>query len=53
MCESWSLDDLVDMTEGDMEALLEFYESGNVPTLQGLHGEQPEHTGFDGSFGWW
>ncbi|KAJ5179232.1 hypothetical protein N7492_002442 [Penicillium capsulatum] len=34
VCESWSLDDLVDMTEQDMEALLAHYQSGATPSLQ-------------------
>ncbi|KAL1961938.1 hypothetical protein VTN77DRAFT_767 [Rasamsonia byssochlamydoides] len=34
VCESWSLEDLVEMTEGDMDALLRFYESGQVPSLE-------------------
>ncbi len=54
VCESWSLEDLVDMKEEDMEALLEFYEPGTVPSLQSLrHGEGLDGFGFDGSFGWW
>ncbi len=54
VCESWSLEDLVDMNEEDMEALLEFYEPGTVPSLQSLrYGEGLDEFGFDGSFGWW
>ncbi|KAJ5736458.1 Siroheme synthase domain 3 [Penicillium malachiteum] len=34
VCESWSLDDLVQMTEQDMDGLLSHYESGKVPALQ-------------------
>lgn len=36
VCESWSLDDLVQMTEHDMEALLAHYKSGETPSLQHL-----------------
>lgn len=42
------------MNEEDMEALLEFYEPGTVPSLQSLrYGEGLDEFGFDGSFGWW
>ncbi|KAJ6096987.1 hypothetical protein N7486_007733 [Penicillium sp. IBT 16267x] len=34
VCESWSLDDLVEMTEQDMDGLLSQYRPGTVPTLQ-------------------
>lgn len=34
VCVSWSLDDLVAMTEKDMDALLKNYQSGDVPNLQ-------------------
>ena len=51
VCESWSLEDLTDMTEGDMEALLGFYKAGKVPFLGQLR-DSPIFE-FDGSFGWW
>ncbi|MCJ1360951.1 Bifunctional dehydrogenase and ferrochelatase [Acarospora aff. strigata] len=54
VCESWSLEDLVEMNEQDMEALLEFYEPGDAPSLQKLrYGDELDDIGFDGSFGWW
>ncbi|KAL2000369.1 hypothetical protein VTN02DRAFT_3206 [Thermoascus thermophilus] len=34
ICESWSLEELVEMTEEDMDTLLGFYKSGKVPTFQ-------------------
>ena len=34
VCESWSLDDLVEMTEQDMDGLLSQYRPGTVPTLE-------------------
>lgn len=34
VCESWSLDDLVEMTEQDMDKLLSHYRPGDVPTFQ-------------------
>ncbi len=54
VCESWSLADLVEMDEEDMEALLGFYNPGTVPSLQKIrYGEEGDEIGFDGSFGWW
>ncbi|KAL8729046.1 MAG: hypothetical protein Q9181_005134 [Wetmoreana brouardii] len=54
VCESWSLDDLVLMDEGDMEKLLEFYKPGEVPSLKRIRpGDDFEEYAFDGSFGWW
>jgi precorrin-2 dehydrogenase/sirohydrochlorin ferrochelatase len=34
VCEQWSLEELVAMTEKDMDGVLSYYESGKVPTLQ-------------------
>lgn len=54
VCEAWPLEDLVDMNEDDMEALLGFYKPGDVPSLNTIRSE--DGTGefaFDGSFGWW
>lgn len=34
VCEQWSLEELVSMTEKDMDSILSFYESGKVPTSQ-------------------
>jgi precorrin-2 dehydrogenase/sirohydrochlorin ferrochelatase len=34
VCEQWSLDELCEMTEQDMEELLGFYKPGTVPTLE-------------------
>ncbi|KAL8692183.1 MAG: hypothetical protein Q9218_002741 [Villophora microphyllina] len=54
VCETWSLDDLVSMDEGDMEKLLGSYKPGTVPTLERLRlGDEFEGYIFDGSFGWW
>ncbi|KAL1983684.1 hypothetical protein VTN96DRAFT_10113 [Rasamsonia emersonii] len=41
ICESWSLEDLVEMTEGDMDTLLRSYESGRVPSLEQVRQERP------------
>lgn len=54
VCESWSLDELCDMDEQDMEYLLKHYKPGKVPSLREIRGEdEPEFSAFDGSFGWW
>ena len=54
MCESWSLEDLVMMDDGDMEKLLGFYEPGTVPSFERIRlGDDHENCAFDGSFGWW
>ena len=49
VCDSWTLEDLTGMTEGDMENLLGFYKTEEVPKLQDL---RPLEYEFDGSFGW-
>jgi len=54
VCESWSLDDLCEMEVADMEALLGFYNAGQVPSLEQLRlGEEHGIASFDGSFGFW
>lgn len=54
VCESWSLDDLVDLDDEDMDALLGFYPHGTVPKLEQLRdGKASSEYVFDGSFGWW
>ena len=34
VCESWSLEDLTEMDEDDMKALLGFYKPGTVPSFE-------------------
>ena len=51
VCESWSLEDLVEMDEKDMEVLLGFYKPGTVPSFEKVRGD--DEFAFDGSFGWW
>lgn len=54
VCESWSLEDLVDLDGEDMDALLRFYRPGTVPKLEQLRdGKASNEYVFDGSFGWW
>jgi precorrin-2 dehydrogenase/sirohydrochlorin ferrochelatase len=36
VCEQWTLDELCDMTEEDMETLLGFYAPGTVPSLDAV-----------------
>ncbi|PWY90654.1 siroheme synthase Met8 [Aspergillus heteromorphus CBS 117.55] len=40
VCESWSLDDLVEMNDADMEGLLAHYESGKIPALNEVRASQ-------------
>jgi precorrin-2 dehydrogenase/sirohydrochlorin ferrochelatase len=58
VCEGWTLEELCEMQEADMDALLEGYESGQVRTFREIReirgvtvDEEPEE--FYGSFGWW
>ncbi|CAF9921553.1 MAG: Bifunctional dehydrogenase and ferrochelatase [Alectoria fallacina] len=54
VCEQWSLEDLVEMDEQDMETLLGFYKPNAVPTFEEIRcGDLAEGCAFDGSFGWW
>ncbi|KAI9849749.1 MAG: Bifunctional dehydrogenase and ferrochelatase [Thelocarpon superellum] len=53
VCESWSLEDLCTMDEAEMDALLGFYESDEIPRLDNFRVEEKfEIPAFDGSFGW-
>ncbi|KAB8337300.1 hypothetical protein FH972_021600 [Carpinus fangiana] len=52
VCEAWTLEDFCAMDEADMDSLLDFYDSGGVPSLGQLQqGDEPHTTAFDGSFG--
>ncbi|KAF2161488.1 hypothetical protein M409DRAFT_59186 [Zasmidium cellare ATCC 36951] len=48
VCVQWSLEDLCDMSEEDMEMLLQSYAPDQVPSLVDVRGPWE----FDGSFGW-
>lgn len=48
VCVQWSLEDLCEMDEHDMEILLRSYEPDKVPSLDDVRGPWE----FDGSFGW-
>ncbi|KAL9129430.1 MAG: hypothetical protein Q9217_002104 [Psora testacea] len=53
VCEQWTLEELVEMDESDMERLLGFYPSGTVPAFeQVLRPRDSQDWAFDGSFGW-
>ncbi|KAM3423636.1 hypothetical protein BST61_g1057 [Cercospora zeina] len=49
VCVQWSLEDLCEMEEEDMERLLEYYAENRVPAFTDIRGPPWE---FDGSFGW-
>ncbi|KAF2472856.1 siroheme synthase [Lindgomyces ingoldianus] len=49
VCEQWSLDELCEMTEEDMEVLLGFYEPGDVPSLEAVRLGEPQGA-YDGPF---
>jgi precorrin-2 dehydrogenase/sirohydrochlorin ferrochelatase len=49
VCEQWTLDDLCDMTEEDMEMLLGFYKPGTVPNLDEVRLLEQDGA-FDGPF---
>ncbi|KAL1851570.1 Bifunctional dehydrogenase and ferrochelatase [Paecilomyces lecythidis] len=40
VCESWSLEDLVEMNEADMSQLLDYYKSSEVPSLKAIRDTQ-------------
>ena len=52
VCEQWTLSQLVDMTEKDMEILLESYNSMEVPRYSTVETQALDTCAFDGSFGW-
>ncbi|GAB7354684.1 hypothetical protein MBLNU459_g5105t1 [Dothideomycetes sp. NU459] len=53
VCDKWSLEDFCDMTERDMEVLVESYEPFAVPSFEQVQlREDPDVWQFDGSFGW-
>lgn len=54
VCVRWSLEDLCEMEEADMDILLRAYGSGTVPSLAQIRGKEDEDGAwrFDGSYGW-
>jgi precorrin-2 dehydrogenase/sirohydrochlorin ferrochelatase len=55
VCDKWTLEELCEMTETDMDVLLRSYQKGEVPSLQIVRGDDSDEgiVEFDGSFGWW
>jgi precorrin-2 dehydrogenase / sirohydrochlorin ferrochelatase len=52
VCVQWSLEDLCEMDEEDMDALLQFYAPDKVPSLRQTRLEEdPDEWTFDGSYG--
>jgi len=49
--DAYSLEDLCEMDEEDMKALLEFYGPDKVPRLSCLRAMKNRYNAFDGSFG--
>ena len=49
VCEQWTLDDLCEMTEEDMEELLGFYKPNTVPSLYEVRLREPDGA-YDGPF---
>ena len=53
VCVKWSLEDLCEMSEQDMDELLQSYAPDRIPSLAEVRlGEEPGVGQFDGSFGW-
>ena len=53
VCVDWSLEDLCDMDEEDMDQLLRSYAPDKVPSFEQVRlGEHPGEYHFDGTFGW-
>ena len=53
VCETWTLEELVEMSDADMEKLLGFYEDNKVPKFRDIHNVRDNGVfEFDGSFGW-
>ena len=53
VCVDWSLEDLCEMNEDDMDELLKSYAPNKVPSFEQVRlGEEDGKFEFDGSFGW-
>ena len=53
VCEQWTLEEIVEMEEEDMDMLLRSYAPGDVPTFEDVRlGDRVADFAFDGSFGW-
>ena len=53
VCEEWSVEQLVELDEEDMDRLLGFYKPNTVPSFETVRlGDTKDDFVFDGSFGW-
>lgn len=53
VCVEWSLEDLCDMAEEDMDVLLQSYAPNKIPSFEEVRlGKDKDTFAFDGSFGW-
>jgi hypothetical protein len=52
VCEQYTLDQLVNLDEEDMDRLLSCYQEGIVPPYHNVRRESVVFN-FDGSFGWY
>lgn len=56
VCDKWSTEEFNEMDETDMEALIDHYEDGDVPSFEDIRLRGGGHSDtiwtFDGSFGW-
>jgi precorrin-2 dehydrogenase/sirohydrochlorin ferrochelatase len=51
VCEKYTLDELVQLDDDDMDRLLVHYMDGSVPAYEEIRPHEPTYD-FDGSFGW-
>lgn len=52
VCEQWSLQELTDLNDKDMEILLGFYAPNEIPSSEVVRMQSRPDWAFDGSFGW-
>ena len=53
VCEQWSLEELVEMDETDMDRLLGFFNPGTIPSFDSVRLGEAENFAFEGSFGFY
>lgn len=53
VCDKWTTEDFNAMDQEDMDQLVQYYQSGTVPSLEEIRGKDDHIVWrFDGSFGW-
>ena len=52
LCETWSLEELCQMDEDDMDTLLEYFATNKIPLFSEIRVADVVYE-FDGGFGWW